>query len=99
MLFQSRTAQVSVFQGEDELPGTRAGHGGYDFTIACKAGEVTVRFTNTTTDTVNAKLGKSTSVPVAPGASHDFNVTLAASDDMSLAWGTRSAHFNFEVAA
>lgn len=98
MLFQSRTAQVTVFQGDDEMPGVKAGHGGYDFSIPVKPGNVIVRFVNTTLDPVVASCDNSDQdVPVAAGGSHDFEVPIPTGIDVHLNWGTRSALLRFVV--
>lgn len=100
MLFQSRTAQVTVFQGEDEVPGVRAGHGGYDYTIVVMPGTVTVRFVNTTADMVNASLlAEDPPVPVPGGGQHDFDVALSADAALELTWGTRSALLRLHIRA
>lgn len=97
MLFQSRTAQCSVFQGEDEVSGTRTTHG-YDFAIPVQPGEVTVRFTNTTADTVKASLeGGEENISVPSGGSHDFSLTVTETVSVRLSWGTRNAMLTFTV--
>lgn len=100
MLFQSRTAQVTVFQGEDEVTGVRAGHGGYDYTLTVKLGVVTVRFVNTTTHMVNASLlAEEAPVPVPGGGQHDFDVEIKSENALTLEWGTRSALLRFQIRA
>lgn len=98
MLFQSRTAQVTIFQGDDEMPGVKAGHGGYDFTISVKPGHVVVRFVNTTPDAVIASCdGSDKNVTVAPSGTHDFDVAVPSGIEAHINWGTRSALLRFVV--
>lgn len=97
MLFASRTAEVSLFQGEDELTGVRAGHGGYDFTVPCQTGDVLVRYTNTTAAAVSATIDGCEPVEVAAGQSHDFTVNVPTNKTTMMEWGTRNATIRFKV--
>lgn len=101
-LFESRTARVTVTQSDQELTGPKSRHG-YDFSIPCVAGEISVQFTNITGDPVDAVLVNSAiddtpTVPVAAGESHTFTLNVTENVDPSLIWGDRSAILRFRVA-